>query len=112
MKTTAKKNPASLKLAGYLLITIILLSNTPPAQYFLLPHYSYQNQDGSFQYSEEPGKGMDLQAGLIQFQAWKQQHPHNPNQTLYRKFQIRPWAFWEWWQYLFNNERFRINQWP
>lgn len=108
MKATTKKKPTTLKVIGYILIATIILSNTPPAQYFLLPHYSYQNKDGSFQYSEEPGKGMNFQTGLIQFEGWKQQHPNNPNHTLYRKSHIKPWAFWEWWQYIANSERFDI----
>lgn len=109
--STPKHKP-SYKTAAILLITLIILSNTPPAQYFLLPHYHYQNSDGSFQYSEEPGKGMDFQAGQIQFEAWKQQNKNNPHQTLYRTFSIRPWAFWEWWQFLVYSERFSVQALP
>lgn len=34
-------------------IIIILLFNSSPAQFFLLPTYAYQNKDGSFRYCEE-----------------------------------------------------------
>ena len=87
---------------------VIILSNTPPAQFFLLEHYAYQNADGTFYYSEEPGKGMDFQAGLIQFEGWKKENPKNPNTKLYRTFRIRPWKFWEWWQYIAHHERFLL----
>ncbi|MEJ5996604.1 hypothetical protein WG904_19405 [Pedobacter sp. Du54] len=89
-------------------LSVIILSNTPPAQFFLLENYHYQNADGSFQYSEEPGKGMDFKAGLIQFDGWKRSNPQNNNILLYRTFHIRPWQFWEWWQYIAHNERYRL----
>jgi hypothetical protein len=89
-------------------IAIIILSNTPPAQFFLLPNYSYQNRNGSFQYSEEPGKGMDFEAGKIQFEGWKKQNSGNINHSLYRKFTIKPWQFWEWWQYIAHSDRFKL----
>ncbi|RZL99155.1 MAG: hypothetical protein EOO88_59885 [Pedobacter sp.] len=76
------------KITTLTILGIIILSNTPPAQFFLLENYSYQNQDGSFNYSEEPGKGMDLEAEQIQFKGWKKENPENPNTTLYRTFTI------------------------
>lgn len=116
METSNKENKRQPKnkknrMATPILLTflaIIILSNTPPAQFFLLPTYGYQNKDRSFTYSEEPGKGMDLEAGMIQFEGWKKQNPDNPNHILYRTFSIRPWQFWEWWQYVANAQRFRL----
>jgi hypothetical protein len=103
----SRSNPAR-KAVLLTAIVITILSNTPPAQFFLLGNYSYQNRDRSFTYSEEPGKGMDLEAGMIHFQGWKAQNLNNPNTTLYRTFTIKPWQFWEWWQYIAHSERYRM----
>ncbi len=105
MKT--KKNRTTI----VLLITIpaiILLSNTPPAQFFMLERYSYQNADKSFTYTEEPGEPLDFEVGEIRWERFKQQHPQNPNRTLYRTFHIKPWQFWEWWQYIAHYKRFAL----
>lgn len=105
---TNRKNTNPKKAVIITIILLIILSNTPPAQFFLLENYGYTNADHSFSYSEEPGKGMDFEAGQIQFDAWKKQNPTNPNRTLYRTFKIKPWQFWEWWQYIAHPKRFTL----
>jgi len=44
---------------------IVVITNLPPINYFLQQSYSYRNEDNSFTYTEESGKGLDYQAGII-----------------------------------------------
>ena len=105
MKTQTQQTlKTSLIIAGL----IIVLSNTPPAQFFLLEEYHYTNKDHSFQYTESPGKALDFKVGQKRWERFKNQHPENPNQTLYRTFRIQPYQFWEWWQYIAHIERFNL----
>ena len=93
-----------------LIVTVILLmvlSNTPPVQYFLLEQYSYQNKDGSFRYQEEPGQALDFEVCQIRWERFKNQNPH-ADHTLYRNFTIKPWQFWEWWQFIAHSKRFTL----
>jgi len=88
-------------------LVIILLSNTPPAQYFLLENYHYRNKDSSFSFSEEPAQAIDFKVAEKRWQRFKDSNP-NKDQILYRTFRIKPWQFWEWWQYIAHTERFTL----
>ncbi len=88
-------------------LIIIILSNTPPAQFFLSQEYHYTNGDNSFQYTESPGKALDFKVAQKRWERFKLQNP-NKDQTLYRTFTIRPWEFWEWWQYTAHPNRFSL----
>jgi hypothetical protein len=101
-----KKN--RIKFILIFLLAIIIVSNTPPVQYFLLEQYEYQNKDGSFKYQEIPGQSLDFEVAQIRWNRFKSENPNNPNQTLYRTFSIKPWQFWEWWQFIVHNERYRL----
>lgn len=105
---TAKRNTKSQtqKILGLFLLTIIVLSNIPPINTFLLPNYHYQNHSGSFQYNEYPSKGLTYAVGQRRWQEYLNQTNNPKDDTLYRTFQIRPWAFWEWGQYIVNNKRY------
>jgi len=89
-------------------ILTIFISNTPPVNYFLQESYSYQNKDGSFTYTEEPGKGLDFEVGQIRWSRFKKQNPNNPNKTLLRTFDFKPWRFWEWLTMLKDWERYSL----
>jgi len=93
------------------LITIflvaVIISNTPPLQVLLLEKYAYQNKDGSFSYQEEPGRALDFEVCQIRWERFKSQNPQ-ADHTLYREFTIKPWQFWEWWQFIAHSERFRL----
>jgi len=88
-------------------LSTIAISNLPPINYFLQESYSYQNRDGTFSYTERPGKGMDYKVGLIRFERFQKLHPEK-NHTLYRNFRLKPWRFWEWWQMITHSERFNL----
>ncbi len=104
MKT--QKNKA-LKTTLIITAIIIILSNTTPAQFFLLEEYHYTNGDRSFQYTESPGKALDFKVAEKRWERFKLQHPEKDH-TLYRTFTIKPWQFWEWWQYIAYNKRFTL----
>jgi len=91
---------------------IITLSNTPPIQYFFRESYHYQNRDGSFEFTEQGGPTQGFDVTKRRFEAFKTDNPSNPNKTLYRTFIIKPWRFWEWWQMIFNHERFTLPYYP
>ena len=87
---------------------VISLSNTPPAQFFLLENYSYQNADGSFRFIEEPAQALDFKVGERRWERFKVEQINNPNKTLYRTFRIKPWQFWEWWQFIAHPKRYAL----
>ena len=93
------------------ILSTVVITNLPPVNYFLQESYSYQNKDGSFSYTEQPGKGLDYEVGKIRFDRFKERNP-NKDQTLYRTFTLKPWRFWEWWQMVSHSERFRLPLYP
>jgi hypothetical protein len=90
-----------------IIISIIVITNLPPVNYFFQQNYSYQNKDGSFTYTEQQGKGLDYEVGKIRFNRFKKQNP-DKDHVLYRSFTIQPWRFWEWWQIIAHFERFTL----
>ena len=96
------------KVLSYILLAIILLSNTPPAQYFLLRNYNYQTEDRSFNFTENAGSPLDYRVCEQRWEEYRQKDPNNKNKILYRTFTIKPWQFWEWWQYLVHPKRFTL----
>lgn len=96
------------KIITFTILLIVIISNTPPLQYFLLPHYHYRNKDNSFSFTEEPGKGLDFKVCMKPWERYKQQNAGNQNMQLYRTFPIRFYAFWEWGQYLLNSDRLSL----
>lgn len=91
-----------------LLLCFIAISNTPPVQFFTLDGYHYRNADSSFSYTEYPGKGLDFETGQTRWERFKKLNRQNPNKTLYRTFRINPLKFWEWWQFIAHNGRYRL----
>lgn len=89
------------------IVSIVAISNLPPINYFWQESYSYQNKDGSFTYTEQPGKALDYNVGKIRFERFQKLNP-NKNQTLCRNFTLKPWRFWEWWQMIKHFERFTL----
>lgn len=104
----AKNNTAKSRYIVIALLVIVVISNTPPAQFFLLENYGYRNQDASFTYTEEPGKALDFIVCERRWEHFKAENPENSNWTLYRTFTIKPWQFWEWWQYIAHTKRFTL----
>ena len=100
------------KLWTLAIILIIVMSNLPPINFFWQDNYSYQNKDGSFRYTEQPGKALDYNVGKIRFERFKKMNPDNPHKTLYRTFTLKPWRFWEWWQMIRHIERFNLPYYP
>ncbi|TCC88640.1 hypothetical protein EZ428_18560 [Pedobacter frigiditerrae] len=97
----------TLKITSIIIFALVVISNTPPVQFFVLDRYTYRNLDDSFRFEEEPGS-LYFKTCLSQFETFKREHPHNPNKTLYRSFTIKPWQFWEWWQYIAHPKRFTL----
>lgn len=102
---TQKNN--TLKTTLIITSIIIILSNTPPAQFFLLEEYHYTNGDRTFHYTESPGKALDFKIAMKRWERFKLQNAHK-DQILYRTFNIKPWQFWEWWQYIAHPQRFLL----
>lgn len=90
------------------LAVIVVLTNLPPLNYFLITRYTYSNADGSFTYNEEGGKGKSFKGCKRMYGYFLQDHPNVSNKQLYRTFKLQPWKFWEWYQYIFRNERFTL----
>lgn len=90
-----------------IIIIVIVISNTPPAAFFLQEHYTYQTKNGKFSFMEEPGKAIDYEVLQIRYKRYLEEN-NVEDKILYRTFTIKPWRFWEWYQMLFNNQRFRL----
>ncbi len=87
---------------------LIILMNTPPAQFFLQENFTYRNKSGTFHYSEEGGKGKSYQGCKKKYNHFLSENPEEPDKTLYRTFTIKWWLPWNWYQLLFNKERFQL----
>ncbi|QHS56569.1 hypothetical protein GWR56_13830 [Mucilaginibacter sp. 14171R-50] len=95
-------------IAGTFVILFIL--NYTPIAYILKENYRYRNFDNSFVIDEAGGKGFDYEIIKIRYKRFLDQHPSKAAQDrrLYRTFSIKPWYVWQWGDYLFHNERFRL----
>jgi len=87
---------------------IIILSNTTPIQYFFKESYHYQNRDGSFEFTEQGGPTQDFDVAQKKFESFKLDNPLNPNKTLYRTFDLKPWKFWEWWEMIRHWKKYNL----
>lgn len=108
MKT---KKDKALKTSLIIASLVVILSNTPPAQFFLLENYHYQNADNSFSFTEDPAKGLDFKVAQKRWARFQTANPDNHKknkQTLYRTFTIKPYQFWQWWQYIAHPKRFTL----
>lgn len=103
-KTMRKRN----KIFIIIVAIVIILSNTPPIQYFFQENYHYKNLDGSYEFTEQSGPTQSYDVAIRKFESFKTDNPLNPNKTLYRTFKIKPWRFWEWWQFLAHSKRFTL----
>jgi len=50
-----------------------------------------------------PSKGRDLKMMEIQFDTFKSENPETKDLKLYRTFRRNPLEFWNWYDYLTNN---------
>ena len=89
---------------------LVLLTNLPPVNWFLTENFSYCNFDGSFKTQESGGKGNTFLTCVRQYGYFLCQHPEKDiaDNNLYRTFTIKPWCFWQWKEYIFYSERFRL----
>lgn len=85
-----------------------MISNLPPINYFLKEEYHYQNQDGSFQFTEQAGSTQGFDIAEKRFADFVKQNLNSKNNTLYRTFTFKPWKFWEWWQMIVHYERWQL----
>ena len=92
-----------------IILGMIIISNLPPVYYFIGENYSYQNADKSFTFTEQPGTIQNFKMAELRFESFKLQNSNNINKILFRTFTIKPWKFWEWYQMIFNNERFMLH---
>lgn len=99
-----KKN----KVIAISIITLIIISNTPPFQFFLQENYHYQNKDGSFQFTEQPGPTQGFNVAIERFADFKLKNPDNQYKILYRTFTFKTWRFWEWYEMVKNSERYKL----
>lgn len=103
-----RSNKKSFKYFSIGLLMVIVISNTPPVAFFIAPYYHYQTADGKFQFTEEPGKGMDYEVLKIRYERYLAEHPTSQDRTLFRTFKVKPWQFWQWWEMVVRYERFRL----
>lgn len=93
-----------------LIIAVILIANFTPVSYLLHENYTYSNHDGSFIDSEEAGGKPAFLTVTYNYRDFLKKHPDQKakDSTLYRTFTIKPWRFWQWSDYLFCPQRFKL----
>ncbi|MEO7215560.1 hypothetical protein [Mucilaginibacter sp.] len=93
-----------------ILIAVVLLFNLTPLSYILKEDYTYSNYDMSFQFSEHGGAGYNFEMGRRRYKRFLEKNPEKAktDRQLYRTFTIKPWRFWQWSDYLFSGERFKL----
>lgn len=91
-----------------ILLVIIVVSNFPPIYYFIGESYSYQNKDGSFVFTEQSSTIQNFEMAELRFENFKIRNPQNHNDILFRKFKLKPWKFWEWWNMFKNSEKYKL----
>jgi hypothetical protein len=98
------------KVIVIILVLLVAISNFSPISYLLKENYSYSNIDGSFKFHEEGGAGYNFAMAKKRYEWFLKDNPEKAKRdsTLYRTFTIKPWRFWQWGDYLFQNERFRL----
>ncbi len=109
-KNKLKKRTRIIKWLAILFAIIILIANFSPISYTLHENYTYSNYDGSFTGDEEAGGTGAFKTVRYDYRDWLKAHPDKAQKDsrLYRTFSINPWRFWEWSDYLFCPERFRL----
>ena len=96
------------KITWILVLSILIASNLPPVNYFLQQEYHYQNQDGSFTFTEIGGTKRNFDMAQRQFITFKANHPTNRSNQLYRTFGFKPWRFWQWTDMAIHHQRFGL----
>ncbi|WP_184550466.1 hypothetical protein [Mucilaginibacter sp. FT3.2] len=93
-----------------IIFTLVVISNLPFFNFFLQESYTYTNEDNTFSYIEEPGKGTSFWGCQRQFGRFLCLHPEKEigDNLIYRTFTIKPWRFWLWREMIFHNERFML----
>jgi len=97
-----------IKISLWLLLAIYLLTNFTPINYFLKQNYTYTNIDGSFQFSEETGKGFNYESVVRNYAIFLCRHPDKDlgDNRLFRTFTFKPWYIPEWNDMIFHSDRF------
>lgn len=62
--------------------------------------YSFETQNAEFEFLVNPSGGPDVAMMEREFQKFLNLHPQTQDRELYRTFEIRPWQFWNWYQYI------------
>jgi len=96
-----RKGNKTYKWVGVIL-GVILIVNLPPVRwfsYFYVQNYTYSNYTGEFVAGEEYGKGGSFETVKLQFKDYSKSHTQEKDQKLYRTFSIKPWRFWDWYQW-------------
>lgn len=92
------------------IVAIILIFNFTPLGSILHETYTYRNYDNSFQDEEKSQGTFAFQNVIYDYRDFLKANPDKArlDSTLYRTFTIKPWRFWQWSDYLFCPQRFRL----
>ncbi|UEG51494.1 hypothetical protein LLH06_10970 [Mucilaginibacter daejeonensis] len=83
------------------LVAIILINFFPfrMVTYLFKEDYTYANYNGEYICSEYFGKGSSYAGCQRKFKTFSERHPDEKDKTMYRIFTIKPWRFWQWYEY-------------
>jgi hypothetical protein len=93
-----------------ILVVLVVLSNLPFINFFLIEDFSYSNVDRSFTYNENGTKGLNYISVIKAYTVFLCQNPSKDqgDNRLFRTFTIKPWRFWEWREMILHSDRFSL----
>lgn len=109
-KQMKKQKRSIWKWVFIVVICVLLIMNFTPLSYVLHENYTYRNFDGSFRDAEEGGGKPAFLTVRYDYRDFLKKYPGKKakDSLLYRSFTIKPWRFWQWSDFIFCPQRFRL----
>ena len=70
----------------------------------IMKSYLFQTEKAEFEFRAMPSKGRDAEILEGHFASFKEAHPEYSDLKLYRTFKRNPLKFWNWYDYLTNEQ--------
>lgn len=103
-----KQKHINIILVSLTFVFAVWLTNFTAVGYFLKRNYTYSNYNGTFRHSEYRLKGIGYNNRDEGYRIFLGKHPGIKNKQLYRTFTLDPWRFWEWHEWYYHDDRFKL----
>ena len=88
--------------------SLVWVTNCTPLGYFLKRDYTYSNYNGTFRHNEMKLKGIGYDNRDIGYAIFLKNNLSIKDKQLYRTFRLDPWRFWEWHEWYYHFDRFKL----